>query len=198
MDDYICPYCSNIIISYVENQKCPHCGNMAKSEELINTEIKVYIRLLKKDKVYDRVKTLIWNEEVDLALREIRSVVGQKKSTVGIEDPVVEPLLVQEILKTKPDHWSHSHVTIVEKKVEEAMKITTVCCPACNHQISTKAESCPNCGNPTGVHVCPKCGSINTKTISGASKATSVFLWGPFAANKVVSKYQCKDCWHKF
>lgn len=75
---------------------------------------------------------------------------------------------------------------------------TTVECAVCNNQISIKAETCPHCGNPTGVHVCPKCGSANTKTISSTSKATSVLLWGPFAANKVISKYQCKDCWHKF
>ncbi len=71
-------------------------------------------------------------------------------------------------------------------------------CPACNDLISKKAESCPHCGQPTGVHVCPKCQSTNTKVISGASKATSIFLWGPFAANKVVSKFQCKDCGHKW
>ena len=71
-------------------------------------------------------------------------------------------------------------------------------CNCCNKEISIKAETCPHCGNPTGVHACPKCGSTNTKTISGASKAVSIYLWGPFAANKVVSKFQCKDCWHKF
>lgn len=71
-------------------------------------------------------------------------------------------------------------------------------CVACNNQISAHAESCPQCGHPTGVHVCPKCGSTNTKVISGASKATSIFLWGPFAANKVISKFQCKDCGHKW
>lgn len=81
--------------------------------------------------------------------------------------------------------------------IEEPEK-TVIACSACNNQISIKAEVCPHCGNPTGVHVCPKCGSTNTKTISGTSKAASVLLWGPFAANKVVSKYQCKACWHKF
>ena len=71
-------------------------------------------------------------------------------------------------------------------------------CELCGHQISSKAESCPHCGNPTGVHVCPKCNSINTRVITGTSKAASIFLWGAFAANKVVSKYECKDCGHKF
>lgn len=85
-------------------------------------------------------------------------------------------------------------------KQQEAIKprVRLVPCPACGHKLSPKAEKCPNCGQPTGVHICPNCSSANTKVISGASKATSVFLWGPFAANKVISKFQCKDCGHKF
>lgn len=71
-------------------------------------------------------------------------------------------------------------------------------CSACKSPISKQAETCPHCGQPTGVHVCPRCQSVNTKVISGASKATSVVLWGPFAANKVVSKYECKSCGHKW
>ena len=71
-------------------------------------------------------------------------------------------------------------------------------CAACGNRISTRAESCPHCGEPTGVHICPKCGGTNTQVISGASKAGSIFLWGPYAANKVMSKYQCSDCGHKF
>lgn len=84
------------------------------------------------------------------------------------------------------------------KKIKTTKNPNLTPCPACNHPISTQAESCPNCGQPTGVHVCPKCRSVNTKVISGASKATSIFMWGVFAANKVVSRYQCKDCGHKF
>jgi hypothetical protein len=30
------------------------------------------------------------------------------------------------------------------------------------------------------------------------SKALSIGLWGPLAANKVLSKYECKKCFHKF
>lgn len=71
-------------------------------------------------------------------------------------------------------------------------------CAVCKRSISPKAESCPHCGQPTGIHVCPKCGSTKTKIISGASKATSIYLWGLFAANKVLSKFQCKDCGHKW
>lgn len=88
--------------------------------------------------------------------------------------------------------------TTTEYNTPTKSKATLAKCTACGCQISTRAESCPQCGNPTGVHVCPKCGSTNTKIISGVSKAASTFLWGPFAINKVMSKFQCKDCWHKF
>lgn len=72
-------------------------------------------------------------------------------------------------------------------------------CPECGKQVSTQAKTCPNCGAPIDTAIrCPKCGSANTEVISGASKAVSVALWGVFAANKVMSRYKCKDCGHKF
>ena len=44
-------------------------------------------------------------------------------------------------------------------------------CPECGKDVSDKARSCPNCGNPIDTNVyCPKCGSSNVKVISGASK----------------------------
>lgn len=73
-----------------------------------------------------------------------------------------------------------------------------VTCPACGQQISNQAAACPSCGQPTGVHVCPKCGSTDTKVISDASKAVSVGIFGIFAANKVLSKYHCNNCGYKF
>lgn len=74
-----------------------------------------------------------------------------------------------------------------------------ITCPDCGKQISSSAPSCPNCGRPINTKVrCPKCGSSNTKVITGASKAASIVLWGPFAANKVISKYVCNECKHKF
>lgn len=72
-------------------------------------------------------------------------------------------------------------------------------CPACKKEVSINAPSCPNCGEPINTNVkCPKCNSYNTKTISSASKTASIILWGMFAASKVMSKYQCKDCGNKF
>lgn len=72
-------------------------------------------------------------------------------------------------------------------------------CPACNHQVSSNATNCPACGEPINTQIkCPKCGSADVSVISGASKAVSIGLWGVFAANKVLSKYVCKNCNHKF
>lgn len=72
-------------------------------------------------------------------------------------------------------------------------------CPTCGKDVSSNAPVCPNCGEPINTAIkCPKCGSTDTKVISNASKAVSVALWGVFAANKVMSKYVCNNCGHKF
>jgi DNA-directed RNA polymerase subunit RPC12/RpoP len=72
-------------------------------------------------------------------------------------------------------------------------------CPECGREVSSIAKACPGCGAPIDTAVrCPKCGSTNVSVISGASKAVSIALWGVFAANKVMSKYKCDDCGHKF
>lgn len=114
----------------------------------------------------------------------------------------------QSSTHTNPDGWTAVSggttykYTDVDYKRSEKLKINkklkTRTCNACDGVISIRAEICPHCGDPTGVHLCPKCNSVNTKVITGTSKAASIFLWGAFAANKVVSKYECKDCGHKF
>lgn len=72
-------------------------------------------------------------------------------------------------------------------------------CPECKKEVSSIAKSCPNCGAPIDTAIrCPKCGSTDVSVISGKSKAVSVALWGVFAANKVISKYMCNTCKHKF
>ena len=72
-------------------------------------------------------------------------------------------------------------------------------CPGCGKDVSSNAAACPNCGEPIDTSVkCPKCGSKNTKVISGASKAMSIAMWGVFAANKVKSNYECLNCRHQF
>lgn len=46
--------------------------------------------------------------------------------------------------------------------------------------------------------VCPRCGSKNYKVISGVSKGVAWGLFGPLAAGKLLSKYQCQNCKHNF
>ena len=72
-------------------------------------------------------------------------------------------------------------------------------CPECKNDVSSIAKACPKCGAPidTKVH-CPKCQSTNVKTISGLNKAATVAALGVFAINKVMCKYRCYECWHKF
>ena len=41
---------------------------------------------------------------------------------------------------------------------------------------------------------CPYCQSTNIKKITGLSKASSVVLWGIFAAGKVSKNYHCNNC----
>lgn len=101
-------------------------------------------------------------------------------------------------MKTPIDAYFDGKSIQVKQRKAVNHKMQLVTCVACGHRLSPKAEQCPNCGQPTGIHACPKCGGINTKSISGASKVTSIVLWGPFAANKVISKFQCKDCGHKW
>ena len=72
-------------------------------------------------------------------------------------------------------------------------------CSECGKEVSDKAKTCPNCGNPIDTKIyCPNCGSTNVSVISGASKVASIALFGVFAANKVKSTYVCNDCKCKF
>lgn len=72
-------------------------------------------------------------------------------------------------------------------------------CDECGKGVSDKAKTCPNCGNPIDTSIrCPKCGSSNTRPISNTSKVMSTVMWGVFSAHKVISKYECLDCKHKF
>lgn len=74
----------------------------------------------------------------------------------------------------------------------------TTTCTACSRPISVKAETCPHCGNPTGVHTCPRCGSTDWVYIDAASKVGAMALFGAFAVNTVRNKYQCRACKFKY
>jgi hypothetical protein len=49
------------------------------------------------------------------------------------------------------------------KTVNEGSSLNT--CPDCKHPISSKAETCPNCGCP--VVLCPHCGALGVQKVHG-------------------------------
>lgn len=188
----VCPYCKNHVDNECADKLCPMCGEIVKSPEWINAQVSAYIRFLKKNNIYDAVKVLIWNDEDEEAVNKISKIIGKK-------DIVVLEKFILTTRQNRPQNYRYVDTSRLPG-VDSITNMTNglIACPMCGDQISPRASSCPHCGNPTGVHVCPKCNSINTCVITGTSKAASIFLWGAFAANKVVSKYECKDCGHKF
>lgn len=186
----VCPYCKNYVDEEFQDKVCPVCGEMVKSKEWIDAQVSSYIRFLKRNNMYDTIKLLIWNDENSKAIDKILSVVGKK-------DVVVLERFISITKLKKPDSYINTDVFRLTD-AKHIRSVNLVECITCGNKISPRAPSCPRCGNPTGVHVCPKCDSLNTRVITGTSKAASIFLWGAFAANKVVSKYECKDCGHKF
>lgn len=182
-----CPHCKNEIEIKNGMAECPICKesifltvkNQLIAEDFVN-------RLLSRGDKQIIEEMLLHDKSLD-AMHYVRKIRGKG-------DPLAEKRIVLMI-----ENGLYNNTSIhYDRKESDKRKTTLSPCSACGYQISIRAESCPHCGNPTGVHVCPKCNSINTRVITGTSKAASIFLWGAFAANKVVSKYECKDCGHKF
>ena len=139
----------------------------------------------KYEKWWDKVQTAVdkgW-------IGDARKIIS-KRANGRISESEAE-----EIIKYMKEHHALPDY-IYSPPAEETNPL--ILCPACNRMISKQTETCPGCGRPTGVHVCPNCGGTNTQTISELSKAGSVLLWGIFAANKVKSTYECLDCKQKF
>ena len=172
---------------------CPQCGcvNERKIYQVTALEIKAYHN---PDKgLQCKQCDTIFPDDID------KCPYCSSPSTKAIRLTSMRGCVIIETPSTK--HWNKSGYTFSfggNMASSRTKQVQLTSCTACNKDISVKTETCPHCGQPTGVHVCPKCQGINTKVISGASKATSIFLWGPFAANKVLSKFQCNDCGHKW
>lgn len=170
---------------------CPNCGcpseyqsidlEIVKRTEQSNTQS----RLINNDE-WIAVNNLVSNNDIFSAITKIREITGCSLADAN------------EIRKEIKETGCIPEELIIGKFPKLENKPTTTACTACSRSISAKAETCPHCGNPTGVHVCPKCGSTNTHVIVGVDKAISVALWGRFAANEVMSKYACYDCKHKW
>lgn len=184
----LCPHCKIEIEITNKTITCPLCKG--------DIELDVKNQLIAQD----CMSRLVTDADKSL-IRELLSN-GQRKEAMhhvrkirGMMDALVEMRVLRLIEQEDSNELVNKQKSSMK---ESAARNNLISCSICNQKISFKAETCPHCGNPTGVHVCPKCNSINTKVISGASKAASIFLWGAFAANKVVSKFECKDCGHKF
>ena len=84
-----------------------------------------------------------------------------------------------------------------KKAMSASTPVNNVACPICNSKISPYANACPQCGEPMAKR-CPKCRSTNIARLTGVDKGLGVALFGAFAANTVLSDYQCRDCKEKF
>lgn len=172
-------------------QACPHCG-CPKEFQAVDGAAEADCDTRRVGDIWTDVATMITNNGSKLeAITNIRNATG-----ISLQEAynIIEYIADNNEL---PDNLPKTKSEIArEEQLKKQPKPAT--CKSCRKQISTHTEVCPHCGNQTGVHVCPKCNSTNTETISGASKASSLMLFGVFAANKVVSKYRCRDCNHKF
>lgn len=189
-----CIECGSSISSFAE--ACPHCGCPASHQNVnINqnadtvTEPKNTISLKQQEK-WDEILSLFKQKRGQEALEITESILGRNAKTVEIINEILrkKELPIELILKYFPDQC------VVNKKPEPSTRPCTVC----GRVISSRAESCPHCGNPTGVHVCPSCGSTNTSVITGEEKGLSMFLFRGYSTNTVMSKFKCKDCGHKW
>lgn len=187
----LCPECNKQISD--KASFCPHCGypindlsnNLNSDSSDLNT-----ITLFGSSYDITEAVQLINNNEKIKAVKVLRETIPNLSlsDAKDIADCIANKGIVSNnnIIQNSPKIDKNvSHIKIIK-------------CKACSKEISNQAEICPHCGQPTGVHICPKCKSTDTKVISGASKAASVALFGIFAANKVKSNFQCNKCGHKF
>lgn len=189
----ICPHCWTEVEIAEFMTNCPLCKKDIKTEVNHQLAAEGCLRDSITPAAREKIEMLLLEDRRAEAMHLVRRLRGKTEA-------FVEARVLRMIEQTSTNEQLLNHIAEINsnRANQDRGHIFLASCSACNKQISTKAESCPHCGHPTGVHVCPKCNSTNTKVISGSSKATSIFLWGPFAANNVLSKFQCKDCGHKW
>lgn len=184
-----CRLCGKTIRNPEKRTYCPYCNERIKTEEETKAEALSRIEELRADGRLEKIRELNNSYSRFDAVKELEKIYGYD---------AVEIYTLLALLAEQDRNIEGADSSDVKNTTQIKPNHNLTSCKACGQSISRQATSCPHCGHPTGVHVCPKCGSTNTQVITNASKAVSTWLWGAFAANKVVSKYECKDCWHKF
>lgn len=186
-----CIECGSEISSYAKS--CPICGcpaemqNSPINDESISINIeKNNEELLNKDRWY-HVVDLVNKGETLPAVHEIKDILSINSLSAAMD-------IIKKIKETKELPVDF----IIEKYPSQKIQPTTRSCKACSKIISVKAEKCPHCGEPTGVRVCPRCGSTDVVILDAVSKAVSMALFGVFSVNTVRSKYECWTCHFKF
>lgn len=193
-----CIECGNNISSLAE--ACPFCGCPAKHQKTNSQQVcaaptpavppsKPDISYLKYPGLWGEIRDAAIVHDFNNANRFTKKLTGKPiTSELYYEIIKIKDLPIEMIIKTYPEQASRPY--------NEAP--TTLPCKACGKTISVKAEVCPHCGEPTGVHVCPKCGNTDVWVLDAVTKTLSLVFMGPLAVNTVRSKYECKKCHFKF
>lgn len=194
-----CIECGKDISSFAP--MCPHCG--CPAEHQINEHLgdqhldkrndsSVSSVRLKNQEQWERIAELVKQKKTEEAQSMIEMIIGGGPKALAMLARVIraDGIPFDYILEKYPEQAT-------SEPVAQSMP-TTAPCSACGKTISAKAETCPYCGHPTGVHVCPRCGSTEIMWIDGVSKALSMAFFGPFSVNTVRNKYECEKCHFKF
>ena len=183
-----CIECGNNISNLAK--ACPFCGCPAEHQNaesiVIESSKEPVIIPLKNyeewNKVFAKVKAGGWFDAQ-------KDIIKFAKAQLWQASEIVEQM--EKVSELPVDF-------IIDKIPSQKAQPTTCSCKACNKIISVKAEKCPHCGEPTGVRVCPRCGSTDVVILDAVSKAVSMALFGAFSVNTVRSKYECWTCHFKF
>lgn len=197
-----CIECNKEISSFAET--CPYCGCPASYQkqhgqdgEDLNSIILQNDAKLKDQEKWNSILDLVKQKRGQEALDEAKKITNRNTTAFNIVMKMMDTKEVptEFIIRELPDQL----LDPIKKEVPKSTAPpTTRPCKACNKTISVKAEKCPHCGEPTGVRVCPRCGSTDVVILDAVSKAVSMALFGVFSVNTVRSKYECWTCHFKF
>ena len=146
---------------------CPNCGKTANKKyesKDANYEVRLN-KCVQKIKIIQALRSVS-----DVELKEGVHLVDHLPASIMICDTYEKANEIVNILKRADESADISISEYVEQKEQD---VTTI--------------------RNTEVR-CPNCGSTHTHSISMTSKVTSGFLFGLFARNKIVNRWECKMC----